>query len=121
MNCINDLIAQRIPGEVLTYLSADSVAPQDDQAIPYSEEVLNILTPPGMPPHVLHLKIGVPVIVLRNLDPSSGLCNGTGSIVRRLRRNVILGEIVGGAHNGEEAHIPSIAMSTNGYRWPFTL
>ena len=115
------MIAQRIPGEEQTYLSSDSVAPQDDQAIPYGAEFLNILTPPGMPPHELHLKKGVPVIVLRNLDPSIGLCNGTRLIIRRLHRNVILAEIVGGAHDGEAVHIPRITMSTSGHRCPFTL
>ena len=119
VNIINDLIAQRIPGEEQTY--SDSVAPQEDQVIPYSAEFLNILTPPGMPPHELRLKDGVPVIVLRNLDPSSGICNGTRLIVRRLHRNVILAKIVGGAHDGEEVHIPRITMSTTGHRWPFTL
>ena len=89
VNTVNALIAQRIPGEQFTYLSADSVAPQDDQAIPYSAEFLNFLTPPGIPPHVLKLKVGVPVIMLRNLDPSTGICNGTRLIVRRLARNVI--------------------------------
>ena len=82
-------------------MSDDSVAPQDDQVIQYSAEFLNILTPPGIPPHELHLKVGVPVILLRNLDPSSGLCNGTRLIVRRLARNVKLGDVVGGAHDGE--------------------
>ena len=70
---------------------------------------------------MLKLKVGVPVIVLRNLDPSSGLCNGTRMIVRRLARNVILAEIVGGAHDGDEVHIPRITMATAGHRWPFTL
>ena len=131
-NVVNDfdaLIAQRITKENFTYLSADSVAPKDDQAIPYSAEFLNFLTPPGIPPHVLKLKVGVPVIVLgrcarycaRYRDPSSGLCNGTRLIVRRLARNVILAKIVGGVHDGDEVHIPRITMTTTGHRWPFTL
>jgi hypothetical protein len=41
------------------------------------EEYLHTLQPPGMPPYRLHLKINGVYMLLRNMNVSDGLCNGT--------------------------------------------
>ncbi len=56
----------------------------------------NILEVSGMPSHKLSFKIGAPVMLLRNLDPSYGLCNGTCLIVRRFTMRVVEAEIITG-------------------------
>ena len=43
----------------------------------------------GLPPALLCLKVGCPVILLRNLDPGEGLCNGTRMAVLNMRRKVL--------------------------------
>jgi hypothetical protein len=53
----------------------------DDPHNYYHEEFLNTLTPNDLPPYVLKLKIGCLVILLRNIDPANGLCNGTRLII----------------------------------------
>ena len=79
VNIINDLIAQRITGEEQTYLPAESVAPQEDQVIPYSAEFLNILTPPGMPPQELRPKGGVyRLLYCATLTPPAFSATGYG-------------------------------------------
>ncbi len=62
----------------------------DDQAMAIGTKFLNTITLAGMPPHRLALKVGVLVILLRNLDVASGLCNGTGLIIWRLARRLII-------------------------------
>jgi hypothetical protein len=57
-------------------LSADSIQSDDDDAATFPE-LLNNINITGLPPHELHLKIGSPVILLRNLNSKMGLCNGT--------------------------------------------
>ena len=43
----------------------------------------------GFVNHEIQLKVGVPGVLLRNLDPSIGLCNGTRLINERLGTKVV--------------------------------
>uniref|UniRef100_A0A453CJP7 DNA helicase Pif1-like 2B domain-containing protein n=1 Tax=Aegilops tauschii subsp. strangulata TaxID=200361 RepID=A0A453CJP7_AEGTS len=72
---INMKMIERFPGEEMIYYSFDHA--EDDPHNYYPAEFLNSLTPNGLPPHILKLKINCPIILLRNIDPASGLCNGT--------------------------------------------
>lgn len=42
----------------------------------YSTEYLNSINASGIPLSELTLKIGCPIMILCNLDPANGLCNG---------------------------------------------
>jgi ATP-dependent DNA helicase PIF1 len=54
---------------------------KDDQATAIGTELLNIITLAGMPPHYMAFKVGIHVILLKNLDATSGFCNGTRLII----------------------------------------
>jgi ATP-dependent DNA helicase PIF1 len=73
-------------------------------------EFLNSLTVSGLPPHVLRLKVGCPIILLRNIDPSNGLCNGTRLICKSLETNMIDAEIAVGQHAGKRVFVPRIPL-----------
>ena len=60
-----------------TFKSADSVELDDPSDHVWPVEFLNSLEPNGIPPYELVLAIGMPIVLLRNLYPSQGLCNGT--------------------------------------------
>ncbi|PWZ30743.1 hypothetical protein Zm00014a_021326 [Zea mays] len=92
VDMINAKMIDCFQGEHMVYHSFDSA--MDDPYNYYPPEFLNTLTPNGLPPHVLKLKIGCPVILLRNIDPANGLCNGTRLVVRGFQRNSIDAEIV---------------------------
>jgi len=108
VNAINDNILSRIPGDEITYKSIDTVLNQDE-VVNYPTEFLNSLDLPGMPPHNLKLKIGVPIILLRNINPPK-LCNGTRLAVKRIMKNVIEATILNGKFEGEEVLLPRIPM-----------
>ncbi len=77
---INKTILEKMPGREKVLQSADSVDVANrnqDGYQSYATEYLNSLTASGLPLSKLSLKIGCPVMLLRNLDPSRGLCNGT--------------------------------------------
>ncbi|XP_016185345.1 uncharacterized protein LOC107626977 [Arachis ipaensis] len=60
----------------------------------------------GLPPHKLILNVGVPVMLLRNIDQSSGLCNDTRLQVRKPGNHVIECEVLTGNNVGHIALIP---------------
>ncbi|KAG5528033.1 hypothetical protein RHGRI_028836 [Rhododendron griersonianum] len=68
-------------GNRYTYLAADKMSEDDrmDRSITnrYPNEYLNLLDPTGLPPFKLELKVGCPIILLRNIASKDGLCNGT--------------------------------------------
>jgi ATP-dependent DNA helicase PIF1 len=106
---LNEKMIDRFPGEEKVYHSFDSV--DDDSRNNYPIDFINSITPNGLPPHVLKVKINCPVILLRNLDPNNGLCNGTRLMVRAFQDNAIDAEIVGGQHAGKRVFLPRIPMS----------
>jgi ATP-dependent DNA helicase PIF1 len=59
---------------------------------------------------VLKLKIGCPVILLRNIDPAGGFCNGTRLVIRGFQRNTVDAEIMVGDHAGKRIFLPRIPL-----------
>ncbi|XP_044597150.1 uncharacterized protein LOC123273737, partial [Cotesia glomerata] len=98
------------------YESVDKVL-EDEEAVHYPVEFLHTLNPPGIPPHVLQLKIGTP-IMLRNLNPPK-LCNGTRLQVKVLYKNVIEAMIFTGKYEGETVFIPRIPLIPSDYHFEF--
>ncbi len=65
--------------------------------------------------------MGVPILLLRNLNQSIELCNGTRLILKRLGQRVIETEIITRNNVGKRVFIPHIIMSPFGTDWPFVL
>ncbi|WVZ94329.1 hypothetical protein U9M48_040234 [Paspalum notatum var. saurae] len=108
VDMINMRMIGRFQGDQMVYHSFDSAV--DDPHNYYPPEFLNTLTPNGLPPHILKLKIGCPIILLRNIDPVNGLCNGTRLVVCGFQRNSIDAEIVLGQHAGKRIFLPCIPL-----------
>ncbi|KAH9535724.1 hypothetical protein CY35_17G068800 [Sphagnum magellanicum] len=127
---VNNAIFESLSEESHTYLSANSLTPTKEGASVaagvsmdslYPEEFLNTLRFSGIANHELQLKVGVPILLLRNLNHLIGLCNGTRLIVKRLGQRVIEAEIITGNNVGKCVFIPRIIMSLTGTDWPFVL
>ncbi|KAK1368105.1 hypothetical protein POM88_034198 [Heracleum sosnowskyi] len=84
-----------IPGKGRSYLSSDSVCKAsiktDDDDLLYPPEFLHTLQFSGIPNHDIKLKEGTPIMLLRNLNQSEGLSNGTRLIVTPLGKWSIRG------------------------------
>ncbi|XP_042757697.2 uncharacterized protein LOC122197551 [Lactuca sativa] len=121
---INDRLLKLIPGETKEYLSSDSLCQSEfvhDQfdGNLYSPDVLNGLKISGMPNHNLILKVGVPVMLLRNIDQKNGLCNGTRLQVVSLGKRVIEAVIISGSNIGNRNFIPRMSLTPTENKIPF--
>ncbi|KAK6160522.1 hypothetical protein DH2020_003903 [Rehmannia glutinosa] len=84
-----------------------------------SIEFLNGIKCSGVPNHELHLKVGTPVMLLRNIDYSIGLCNGTRLVITRLGKHVLESKILTGANAGHKVLIPRMTLTPSDLRIPF--
>ena len=71
---------------------------------------LGVVFLPIIPLSKLELKKGVPLMLLRNLDPAKGLCNGTRMILLEAKSHVLECCILGGKHAGDHVFIPRITL-----------
>jgi len=111
---LNSTILAHLPGNERTYFSADSYsieAPtqQDNYNIPV--EFLHGLNASGLPIAELRLKLGCPIILLRNIDHKQGLCNGTRATITHMTNRLLEIQLLTGDHAGNRALIPRITLS----------
>jgi ATP-dependent DNA helicase PIF1 len=95
-----------LPGEERSYKSLDTVE-EPEKATQYPTEFLCSLEPTGLAPHTLTLRIGCPVMLLRNIDPPK-LCNGTCLIFKQMNNNVIEATILTRQAKGQQVFLPRI-------------
>ena len=85
---INEIILKdKIKGDECILYSADSMvinreSNPDDQH--RAAEILNSLKETGVPNHKIKIKIGALCILIRNLNFSEGLINGTKIVINRI-------------------------------------
>ncbi|CAL5421282.1 unnamed protein product [Camellia sinensis] len=125
VSAINIAALNIFPGNTYTYLAADKMA-EDDEIDPsitnrYPNEFLNSLDPPGLPAFKVELKVGCPIMLLRNIAPKDGLCNGTRLMVSRCDTRIIEARILTGEKFGNLAFIPRISLTPSSAEMPFRM
>ena len=122
VNEVNNELVRRIPGELHTLTSVDTVGDMDDQTA-FPTEFLNTLCLSGMPEHELLLKINSIVILLRNMDIKGGHCNGTRYLVKHIGEyRLVLHKLDAGPDDKDRVLIlPQIPLRYNGLDLPFEL
>ncbi|GJW17068.1 DNA helicase [Tanacetum coccineum] len=129
--CPKNEDADMINSEILTlvnhqqhvHLSFDEAVPHGNDGgeteLLYPAEYLNSLNFSGFPPHRLELKVGAPIILLRNLNISGGLCNGTRLIVTQLLSKVIEARIITGTRTSKKVFLLRIPLINRDLQLPF--
>ena len=124
LSLIIQILLFSISGEEKTYNSADSIDPADTSSVnneALSADFLNTIKVPGLPNHSLRLKVGCPVMVLRNIAPSDGLMNGTRLQITQLMDFMVQARIITGERIGEIVDIPRLLITPSDTRLPFKM
>ncbi|KAH7699669.1 hypothetical protein AAVH_33225, partial [Aphelenchoides avenae] len=115
----NERVLNELPGDITTYSSYDLLdVDVTAESNLYPPELLNTLNPPSLPPHELNVKEGCVVMLLRNLNVSGGLCNGTRLYVVKAGRKLLDCKILTGPRKGEQELIPRIKLNYDGNELP---
>ena len=85
----------------------------------HTHEFFNTIVVLGLPNHKLRLKVGVLVMLLRNIDQSLGLCIGTRLVITRMGKFVLEGKVISGSNIGDKVFIPRLSSTPSDTRIPF--
>jgi hypothetical protein len=72
----------------------------------------------GVSNHNLKLKVEVMVILLRNIEQSSVLCNSTRLIITRTGRYILEGKVISKSNIGYKVYIPRLSLAPSNKRVP---
>ena len=112
---VNEHVLSLLPGEEKFYLSSDLICKFDSNYgsndDTFSVEFLNSIRASGLPNHKLVLKVGAPIMLLRNVDQLAGLCNGTRLVINHLCDRVIQATVISGSNIGYKIFIPRITLT----------
>jgi hypothetical protein len=124
VSAINTAALNIFLGYTVTYFAADKLCTDEtDNGInmQYPNEFLNALNPSGLPLFKLDLKVGCPIMLLRNIAPKDGLCNGTRLMVMKCAKHVIEAQILTGDKNGNLVFIPRISLTPSSSEMPIKM
>ncbi|AES58978.2 PIF1-like helicase [Medicago truncatula] len=111
---VNEYMMSLIPGEEKEYLSSDSLCRSgensDVQREWFTTEFLNGIKSYGIPNHRLKLRAGCPVMLMRNIDQTNGLSNGTRLTVTHIGKSTIAATIITGKREGTRVFIPRMNL-----------
>jgi hypothetical protein len=87
---LNKRITRLLPGKLRLLKLIDLPDPEGVDTLP--EECLNKLSISGLPEHSIYLKVGMPVVVMRNLYIKQGVCNGSRMVILSIGEGFLMGQ-----------------------------
>ncbi|KAL9293601.1 putative DNA helicase Pif1, P-loop containing nucleoside triphosphate hydrolase [Arabidopsis thaliana] len=122
VNSINEHMMSMLDGKI--YLSSDSIDHADTSSAnnaAYLADFLNSVRVSKLPNHCFRLKVGCPVMLLRNMDPNKGLCNGTRLQVTQMADTIIQARFITGNRVGKIVLIPRMLITPSDTRLHFKM
>ncbi|XP_059285179.1 uncharacterized protein LOC132038543 [Lycium ferocissimum] len=108
---INNMLITQYPTPSKIYLAIDETIDPKDQS--EYEDFMHSLNPASFPPYKLTLQKNCPIMLLCNLNPCDGLCNGTRLICNDFKSHIISATISSGDFKNKHVFIPRIPLLTS--------
>ena len=113
VNELNQMVLDKFPGKAQVFHSVDYIpiseqSGEDDPLLHYPVEYLNEVNCGSLPLAKLTLKVGCPVMVLKNLDAANEVCNGSRGILTRYGNRVLEVKLLTGEHAAQTVFIPRV-------------
>ncbi|KAK7312898.1 hypothetical protein VNO77_37136 [Canavalia gladiata] len=120
---VNDYMLHLMPGESRTYISSDQPSNMNEHSVQqndiHTSEFLNTINCSGLPNHEIKLKVGAPIILLRNIDHTAGMCNGSRMVITRMGNYILQAKVISGNNVGQHIFIPRLSLTPSDHRIPF--
>ncbi|XP_014777392.1 uncharacterized protein LOC106874250 [Octopus bimaculoides] len=108
VNTLNYDLLSQLPSQERCHRSVDTVTDLDQVTI--SNRISQLPRSSRAPSPELHLKVGCPVILLRNLNAPT-LCNGTRIVVKQMTDHHIEAQVITGHGKNDTVFIPKIPLT----------
>uniref|UniRef100_A0A0D3CNQ2 ATP-dependent DNA helicase n=1 Tax=Brassica oleracea var. oleracea TaxID=109376 RepID=A0A0D3CNQ2_BRAOL len=99
--------------------TAHSRFSRNDQAL--TPDFLNTIKVSGLPNHSLRLKVGCPVMLLRNIDHTNSLMNGTRLQITEMDDLLVKAKVITGEKVGKTVVIPRLSITPSDNKLPFKM
>lgn len=109
---LNAEILGMLPGRSIMIKSLDTPDPDSFGSLP--EECLNKISISGFPKHEIKIKVGMPLVVIRNMAIEKGLCNGSRIVVDDVSYAYIIGRLMSGPFSGNVVTLPRTKLHSKG-------
>jgi len=120
---VNKYMMSLISGEEKEYLSSDfgcrSGKNSDVQSKWFTTEFLNGIKSSRIPNHLLKLRVGCPVMLMRNINQANGLCNDTRLTITHLGKSTIATTVITRKRAGTRVFIPMMNLILSDPGLPF--
>jgi len=114
VNNFNNTLLDKMPGTEHRFEAVNTIEASEQAAAElYAAEYLQSINLASISPSSHRLKIGVPLMLIRNLSLKHGICNGTRLRLLGINRNCLQVAILGVRWDGEISLLPCIKLTTS--------
>lgn len=121
----NDYVLDLFLGKENIYLSYDSLysSSSDSDLVDdiHTLEFLRTINTSELTKHKLKFKVGVSIMLLRHIDQSLGLCNGTQLIIIKMEKYIVEENIISESNIEDKVFISRLSLTPFDVKIPFKI